>query len=332
MSLKYIKITHHYGYMKTRNWSLYDQAQQQEKLMAMRIINDAVEALPIPDTYAGTGRPAMDTKDMIKCCAMKVYNCFSLRRANADIEFMKALGYIATVPSYKTIDNCFNNPAITPWLHQLYKILALPFIPFEKYFSIDSTGFGGYSTVWHPSKLLKERPSFNKLHIISGYRTGIIPIARVTEPGVHDMLTFAPMLRQTARVFDVQEIYADKGYLSRYNVRAAHDVGAEPYIMPKRNTLPSKTPWGAASGWNRMVLFWQQHESAFRRHYHRRNAVESSFSSIKRKFLPFIRSRNVVAQENEILYKICCQNVSILIGGLFTLGLDVDFGSSFVGG
>ncbi len=310
-----------------RDWSLYNTYQSEEKLMFMRMLSDAVNALDIPYEYCGNGRPKIGMEDMLKCCVIKVFNCFSCRRTIPDLHMAKGLGYIHYIPHFNSMSNYMKSPLITPYLEQLYRLLALPFRGIEQYFAIDSTGFGRYNTSWLRVREDKKAwRSFNKLHIIVGCRTNVIALARITEAGDHDSIQFSRMLKETAKIFSVREIYGDKGYLSFYNINAAKDAGAIPYIMPKKNTkLASKKPWKDTEAWDRMVTFWRHHEEDFLNHYHRRSNVESTFSSIKAKFLPYIRSKDPVAQKNEILCKVACHNISMLIRAIFEYGTNADF-------
>lgn len=74
-----------------------------------------------------------------------------------------------------------------------------------------------------------------------------------------------------------------------------------------------------------MITLWKHNEEEFRKHYHLRNNVESTFSAMKRKFLPYIRSKDLTAQRNEILSKVCCHNASVLVNAMFEIGLNIDF-------
>lgn len=60
-------------------------------------------------------------------------------------------------------------------------------------------------------------------------------------------------------------------------------------------------------------------------HYHKRSNVESSFSMMKRKFLPYVRSKDVKAQFNEMLCKVVCHNLGVLVNAIFELDLAADF-------
>jgi transposase len=311
-----------------RNWSLYNMAQCEEKSLFLRIISDAVDALCIETEYKGNGRPPYPLDDILKVCCIKVFNCFSQRRTIPDLEFAKALGYIKEVPHFNSIGNYLNNPMITVHLHALYKILAMPLVPFESYFAIDSTGFSISKKHWIDYRLNpKEIRSFRKLHIVTGTLTGVIASAKVTSPYEHDIAQFPNMLKDSCRYFNVREISADKGYLSKDNATAAEAEGVRPFICPKSNTKLSdgRKWWINDDAWDRMVGLWKDNEKLFMQHYHRRSNVESAFSAMKRKFSPHLRSKNETGQTNEALVKVCCYNASVLINSIFELGAKSDF-------
>ncbi len=309
---------------------MYNLAQTSEKLLFMRILNDAVNSMGIEYKYKGNGRPSIGIEDMVKCCVIKVFNCFSCRRTSPDLHMAMGLGYIEHVPHFNSISNYMKMPEISGYLDKLYRALATPFAGIESCFAIDATGFGKYNTIW--TKLDKKTQysrCYNKLHIITGVRTNIITVAKITEGRDHDVMHFPELLRKTCRNFTVKEIYADKGYLSLYNVNAAKYNGAVPYIMPKGNTkLATKKRWKNTEAWDIMVTMWRHNQEEFRRHYHLRSNVESTFSAMKRKFLPYIRSKHPIAQRNEILCKVVCHNASVLINGIFELGTKAEFGKA----
>ena len=72
-----------------------------------------------------------------------------------------------------------------------------------------------------------------------GVKTNIVTAGEVTETAAHDAQFFAPLVGTTAREFDVQEVSADKAYLSRKNLHTVEDVGGTAYIPFKSNSLPS---------------------------------------------------------------------------------------------
>jgi hypothetical protein len=60
-------------------------------------------------------------------------------------------------------------------------------------------------------------------------------------------------------------------------------------------------------------------------HYHKRSNVESAFSMIKAKFRDNVRSKTPVAMVNEVLCKLVCHNICVLIHEAQELGIEVDF-------
>jgi len=65
--------------------------------------------------------------------------------------------------------------------------------------------------------------------------------------------------------------------------------------------------------------FFQMHREEFEAHYHKRSNAESTFHAIKKKFGDSIKSKDRVAQENELLCKIICYNLTVLIHEMIEL-------------
>ena len=70
-------------------------------------------------------------------------------------------------------------------------------------------------------------------------------------------------------------------------------------------------------------LFMFNHEE-FMEHYHKRSNCETVFHMIKSKFRDDIRSKNAIAQKNEILLKVLCHNICVLIQEINELGIEAD--------
>lgn len=67
------------------------------------------------------------------------------------------------------------------------------------------------------------------------------------------------------------------------------------------------------------------HRETFLEHYHRRSNVETVFSMIKGKFGNSIRSKEDTAQINEVLCKVLCHNICVLIQSMYELGIQPTF-------
>jgi transposase len=63
----------------------------------------------------------------------------------------------------------------------------------------------------------------------------------------------------------------------------------------------------------------------FQKHYHKRSNVETVFHMIKTKFKDNLRSKKRQAQINELLCKILCHNLCVVIQEVNELGIRGEF-------
>lgn len=310
-----------------QNWAAYNKAQKKEKLIFLELLHDLVSQIPRP-IHNGKGRPPVFIGDMIYCCGVKLYNGMSSRRNESDIIIAYERGYIDKVPHSNTVLNYLNKPELKNYLIQLIRITALPLKNYEKTFTVDATGFstslfGRWLNIRKPSKLeMMDVRKYLKCHIMSGTRTNIITHVEVTDYTVHDTLMFPELVNKTAELFKMEEVCADKGYLSRKNFDIVAKYNAIPYILFKNNSIGRS---GRVPMWNTMYHLFITNQEEFMKHYHQRSNVESIFSAIKRKFGDYLRSKSKIGCENEILLKCLIHNICCLIQEMFTLGIKVDF-------
>ena len=77
--------------------------------------------------------------------------------------------------------------------------------------------------------------------------------------------------------------------------------------------------------YRKMYDFYTLRQEEFMDHYHKRSNVESTNSMIKSKFTDIIRSKNGIAQINEVLLKVLCHNIVVLIQSMYELGIEPEF-------
>ena len=316
----------------TQDWSRYEKACSQEKLMFFRILKDAVDFLGIEYSYKGTGRPPEYLADILKAICIKAYHNQSSWRTESDLMIARAMGVLDKVPKRSTILKYLQSPLVAKYLHELYKVIAEPLSEIEMYFAADATGisqkYGNvrWQTVRHTKEEAKKRREYVKLNVISGVKTNAIVSAKITIGTAHESPFFKELLADTSKRFNLREVSADAGYLSKENVKAIANMGAIPFIPGKKNTfVPSK---GRDTPWMAMLTLWKKYQPLFASHYHRRSNVESTFSALKRKFGDFCRCKKLETQENEILARIVCFNSAILAENM----LSYDFKKGFVAG
>ena len=306
-----------------QDWPAYNAAQSEEKTRFGVLLADLCKGVPQP-IHEGRGRPALPLADMLFASAYKVYTGFSSRRFTSDLRDAKANGLVASTPHFNSVTNYLADPNMTPLLKQLVSMSSLPLKAIETEFAIDSSGFTTSRFVrWFNKKYGREidNREWVKVHLMCGVSTHIVTSVDISGWEANDTTYFAPLVEETARNFQMAEISADKAYLSHKNVAIAEAVNAVPFIPFKSNTVPTIED----SAWGRMYHYFMLNRNQFLTHYHKRSNVETVFSMIKGKFGDAVRSKRDVGMVNEVLAKVLCHNVCVLIQAIHELGVEPDF-------
>ena len=142
-----------------------------------------------------------------------------------------------------------------------------------------------------------------------GVNTKVVTAVDISGWAAHDTNYFVPLLARTASHFGVEEVSADKAYLSRKNLNAVEAVGGMPFIPFKSNTLEPTE----AGMWARMYHLFMYQREAYMQHYHKRSNIETAYSMIKGKFGSALHSKSDTGQINEALCKVLAHNICMLI-------------------
>ncbi len=120
--------------------------------------------------------------------------------------------------------------------------------------------------------------------------------------------------------FEIDEISADKAYLSLDSFEQVAAIGGTAFIPFKENSTGGK-----GGLFEKMFHYFSFKNEEYMNHYHKRSNVESTFSAIKRKFGDSVRSKCDYAMVNEVLCKILCHNICCLIQEQCELGIEPIF-------
>jgi len=315
-----VKVTY------SQDWKAYNKSQTSEKLVFMKLLRDLCENIEQP-AYT-FGRPTLPFADMLFGSVMKVYTGFSLRRFMSDMKIAKEMLLVDNVPCYSSLSNFMNREEIKTIIEQLITISSLPLKDVETDFAVDSSGFSTSRFArWFDYKWGKEKKFkiWFKAHINIGVKTNIITAVKVTEGKDNDSPQFANLVRKTAENFKISEVSGDKAYNSRDNLEVVNEVGGMAFIPFKKNVTGRRVRNRGLSLWGKMYHYFMYRHEEFLQHYHKRSNVESTFNMIKTKFSGTIKSKKETAQVNELLIKVLCHNVCVVIQEINELGVRAEF-------
>jgi transposase len=77
--------------------------------------------------------------------------------------------------------------------------------------------------------------------------------------------------------------------------------------------------------WVKMFRYFNEHNEDFMKHYHKRSNIESVWSMIKARFGDHLKSRKEESQDNEIILKVLCHNLCVLVQEIFMRNIDINF-------
>jgi len=306
----------------TQAWNAYNAAQKAEVNLFDELLKDLVKAIPEPEQTIG--RPRLSIHETLFCAIQKVYSQLSSRRAYSLFQNATEKGQISHAPYFNAPSALFNNPDMTPILHELVTLSALPVAGLENDFSVDSTGFrtttfSAYNGMKHGQT--KEH-RWVKAHLCAGVKTNIVAAVAITDENGGDSPQFGPLVRKTSEGFTINEVSADMAYSSRNNLDIVGSIGASSYVPFKKNATGRA---GGSALWKKMFHYFQLNRDDFMEHYHKRSNIEATNAAIKRKFGETLKSKNPTAQVNELLAKIIAYNLTVVIHEMYENGINPEF-------
>jgi Transposase DDE domain/SWIM zinc finger len=312
-------------------WPAYNAAQTQEKRLFQYLLRQLCEGVGEPAQT--NGRPRLPIEDMMFAMAFKVYSTVSGRRFMTDLKDAHGKGYTSKLPCYNSVFNYFEDEMLTPHLQMLIEESALPLAAIEQDFAVDSSGLSTCRFVqWTQAKYtdpqLMEKREWIKVHLMCGVITNVVTAVEITDRYAGDSPRFKGLVEATGKNFYMQQVSADKAYLSNDNMQVVFDHHAMPFIPFKSNSVVTDTQKKKSRHsplWKSMYHYYSYNQERFMQSYHKRSNVETTFHMIKSKFGDSLRSKTKTAQINEALCKVLCHNICCLIQSMFELGLKPKF-------
>jgi transposase len=306
-----------------QDWPKYDEAQRTEKNRFQALLFDLCRNLENVESTK-SGRKWKPMADMIFACAFKVYSTFSSRRFQCDLDDALARGYLSESMHSVRVCAYMDSEFLTPVLESLIARSSLPLRAVETVFAPDSSGFStSRFEKWFDEKWGQQRSGhvWVKAHAICGVRTNIVTGVRIMDKDSADCPHFKPLVEMTAENFKIEEVPADKAYLSRENLEQIEKLGAAVYVPFKSNSVAGE----AGTVWEKLFHYYQFRRDDFLKHYHQRSNMESTFSMVKAKFRDHVRSKTDTAMKNEVLCKFLCHNICVVHQSQIELGIEPIF-------
>lgn len=314
-----------------QNWPAYNLAQATEKRRVRVLLQDLCRKLQdlcrkLPDRERDPSRHGPkphSVKDavfsMAFSMAYKVYCGLSSRRFSTDLDEVHEMGFLSRhVPGPK-VTSFFEDAYFTPILKDLIAYSARPLRAVETDFAIDSSGFGSSRyEKWYDQKygVTRNKCIWVKTHIACGVKTNVVTAVRILGKDTADSPQFAPLVKETRKGFEINEVSADKAYASLENFETVAECGGTGFMAFKSNTTG-----GVGGLFEKAFHYFQFNQEEYMAHYHKRSNVESTFSAVKRKFGDSVMSKTDAAMVNEVLCKLLCHNLTCLIQEQENLGI-----------
>ena len=310
-----------------QDWPIYNEAQTHEEERFVELLRALCNGIQQPE-YS-FGRPRLPLSDVVFGLVFKAYSTMSGRRFTSELKGAEARGLIAKAAHYNSAFRYLENPELTPLLKSLIEQSASPLRAIETDFAVDSSGFSTSTYArWFDHKWGKERTrqAWVKTHLMCGVKTHIVTSVEATPNASADNIQLPPLVERTAKTFAIKEVSADKAYSGRQNLKAVQAVGGTAFIPFRVSSTGKGDHHHRLDGlWHYMYHFYNFNREVFMEHYHKRSNVETVFSMIKTKFGGSVRAKSPVAQVNEVLCKVLCHNICVLIQSIYELGLEPTF-------
>jgi transposase len=303
-----------------QDWPAYNVAQTNEKAYFQALLFDLCQGITPPVQHMG--RPRLSWQEAAFSAAYRVYTLVSTRRFMTDLSEAQAKGYLSTVPHYNSLLKYSGKVDLTSILRDLIEESSLCLKSVEVDFAVDASGFSiSRPLSWYNTRYGHEQENHEwmKVHLMCGVKTNIVTSVEITGGFAHDSPQFSPLVNATARNFRLGDVPADKAYSSKKNLELVTALGGTPYVPFKENAT------GEGSGsplWGKLWREYQYHREEFLTHYHKRSNAESTMWMIKSKFGEHVRSKTETAIVNELLCKVLCHNICVVIQSMFELGIE----------
>jgi len=266
----------------------------------------AVKQLPIPWKTNGKGRKGHDPKEVATGCILKVGFNQTYDGIEAYLKESETFKqHFDDLPGHSVIHRGMEKLSIK-YIRKVMNRVTCFLRRHGMNIAVDSTGFRtNTSSLWYDIRIKRrgKRRDCIKLHISVDVDTGVIHWFTMTPWNRHDSTEFKDLLKHLP---ELGNVFGDKAFSSRSNCQLVDDKNGVPYLHFKDNAT-SKAKGKPA--WIISFRNYQKDKEEWLAVYHLRSIVESVFSSIKKRWSNFLRSRRKWMQKKELSLKVLSYNI-----------------------
>ncbi|MEK6914982.1 MAG: transposase [Nanoarchaeota archaeon] len=257
-------------------------------------------------------------KNALKCLLLMAYPSNSYRKGYSEMLFAQRQGIISHPIKRSAVCKYMNSIETYKLLGLLIQESARQFIRSNQTLILDSTWMGlkmyvGGFTNKPASKRHSGIPSLRKtrkLHIGIIRDSKVIAYARTSQGTEHDAKFFEEIVTAVKfNGFDLNTVLADAGYLSKRHYELTEELGIQNAFI---NFRSNSKFGGGSKAWNTAFNLYKKNHERFRDAYRYRWGVEGVISTIKRRSMNWLRTRNDVARDNELMLKALIHNLVII--------------------
>lgn len=295
------------------DWHGYNLAKINEIKLLLPFIKNAVEEACQQEERK---RGRILASDLAKIVLLQQYFQKSERVMEGVADIFKEKLHLNVVPSARTISRAYLRRDVRKILKRVFLATSEPIVALEKSFSADSTGqpLSIKQNYENDRDDKKKHAGYDRVAVMISNTYQIATSLIVTDGTANDAPLFEPMLHETAERFEIGDVEADAGFISKDNVQAVGDVGGTPYIFPKKGLTMNQD---GHPEWRAMLELIVKDPQGWLRAYYPRENVEGYFSSYKRRFSRPLLNRLPKARRSECLARITIQNICMLIVAYF---------------
>jgi len=271
-----------------------------------RLVIKSVKQIPLPWKMNSKGRKGHDPREVAVGCILKVGFNQTYDGIEAYLKESETFKkYFDEVPGHTVIHRGMTKLSIR-YIRKVMNRVIRSLRRKGMNIAVDSTGFRvRNSSLWYDIRIKRKNTKRDciKLHLSMDVDTGIIHWFTLTSSKRHDSPEFKNLLKHLP---DLGDVFGDKGYSSRNNCQIVANKHGTPYLHFKDNATNKAK---GKPAWIISIRAYKKNKEKWLDTYHARSIVESVFSSIKRRWGSFLRSRRKWMQKKELSLKVLSYNI-----------------------